>query len=131
MQYIAPRCKRAIQTITPLATKLDLPIEKDSRLTEVSFGDLSGKTQEDIADLIGEDMVATLNSYDYDLRPFNGESVADVQERVQEFLDDLKNQNHKMALVCAHGGIVRMVNYLCSGEKIGLPPNAKPYRFKL
>jgi len=121
--YSSP-LKRAVQTAEPLSERLGIPIITDERLTEVDFGELSGKSQSEIAELLGQSMVELLSSYQYDLSAYRGETNGQVKERTESFIDELKTKEHEVALIIAHGGIVRMLSFVCTGEKIGYQPNA-------
>jgi broad specificity phosphatase PhoE len=126
--YSSP-LKRALQTVQPLAHTLRIPIIKDSRITEVDFGSLSGKTQEEIEKIIGSTMMDSLSSYDYNFHEFSGESFTNVQTRVAGFIKDLKAENYQTAFIVTHGGIVRTIHYVCTGEKIGYQSNAILLRY--
>lgn len=122
---------RATQTAQPLADSINVPIKKDRRLTEVDFGKLSGKTQSEIVKLVGKTMVEQLNSYEYDLSSFDGESVDQVRARVSAVLNEIKKSGNKTVLIIAHGGIIRMIYFLCTGQKMGLPSNAQEIELEL
>ena len=71
------------------------------------------------------------NTYKYDLTPYGGESSTQVEARVRSFYDELKDQPYKTVLAVTHGGIVRWLHYLATGEKIGPRSNAEELHLKV
>lgn len=122
--YSSP-LQRATATAQPLAKKLGQEIELDERLIEVSFGDFEGKPNQELIDHLGKGPRELFDDYKYDFSSFNGESSEQVEARVRSFLDDLKKQDYRLVLIVTHGGILRWINYLITGEKIGASPNAE------
>jgi broad specificity phosphatase PhoE len=127
--YSSP-LKRAMETALPLAEKLGIEINVDRRIMEVSFGDFESKSNEKLRQKLGMAPRDLLDTYEYDFSSFNGESSDEVRSRVDSFLKDLKEQPHKTVLVVAHGGIVRWLHYLITGEKITWMPNAEELHLK-
>jgi broad specificity phosphatase PhoE len=122
--YTSP-LKRTVETAEPIAKKLGLPINPDRRIIEVDFGQLTGKTQTEVDAMLGQTMVEMLSSYNYDFHELSGESVEGVNQRVSSFINELKTKDHQTVLIITHGGIIRMINYVVTGQKIGFQPNAK------
>lgn len=127
--YCSP-LKRTSQTAQPLADRLNKPIIVDARIREVDWGDFDGKEEEHFIKTIGQHPRDSLDSYTYDFRRYNGESASDVEERVKSFIVDLRTQPYQLVLVVCHGGIVRWLNYLITGEKISWQPNAEELYLK-
>ena len=74
-------------------------------LREVNYGDWEGKTWEEI-NIEGDNlwMYANINN-----QPPNGESFAELRDRVVRQLDEILNApEEKIAVVC-HGGVIRSV----------------------
>lgn len=115
--------KRAIETALPIAEKLNLNIDIDARLNEVNFGSLTGKKYDDIKNILGDTASNLLSSYEYNFEPFGGESYQIVEQRVNSFLEDLKEKPYKSVLIVTHGGIVRWIHYLCTKERTSLSKN--------
>lgn len=128
--YSSP-LKRATFTAMPIAEKLGKTINIDHRLIEVSLGRFEGKPNTEVKKELGSEMRDLFNQYEYDLIPYGGESSTQVETRVQSFLEDLKDQPYKMALIVTHGGIVRWIHYLVTGEKTGPRPNAEELHLKI
>ena len=122
--------KRTKQTVAPIAERLSMPVDFDQRLAEVSFGSFEGQPHHEIVKVLGKDPRGLFNDYVYDFRPYGGETSIEVEERVRSFLEDLKKQDYKLVLIVTHGGIVRWINYIVTGEKIGPTPNAEELTLK-
>lgn len=106
------RCKQTAEIINQ---KFDLQIKFDSRLRERDFGLLAGKKFEDI-DSTGIIKEKDMNQQ-YDYRPYGGESVEDVKERVFSFIKDIQNnKKDKKILVVTSGGIIRLLHFILKGE---------------
>jgi broad specificity phosphatase PhoE len=86
-----------------------IPVVHDYRLRERDFGSLTGKTQGQWDKILPNNReLETLQMYDY--RPFGGENVGDVRQRVMSALLDLaENYAHKNIGIVAHNGIIRLI----------------------
>ena len=122
--------RRAIDTAKPLAKRLGKEIIIDKRLGEVSFGIWEGKPNDELAKITGKNSWELLDSYDYDFNQWDGENAKEVEERVRSFLDDLKKEKSALVLIVCHGGIVRWLHFLITGEKISWQPNAEELYLK-
>ncbi|MFZ1483535.1 MAG: histidine phosphatase family protein [Candidatus Saccharimonadales bacterium] len=115
---------RAKQTAEILNTRLAVPITYHDELKEVSFGNLDGTP------FLEEHKIRHVN-LDYDWTP-SGENFEQVKKRVVHFLTILsKSIGEGEALLVVHGGIVRMLTYLETGEKRGEIGNAALFEFDL
>lgn len=92
-----------------LAERHGLPLEREPRLREISFGDWEGRTVTDIL----ADTPSQIERYWADPvnnTPPNGESLAAFRERTVEAWNDLVERHHgRRVLVVAHGGVMRML----------------------
>jgi len=85
-------------------------VMEDDRMTERSYGGLSGKSHDEIIKKYGQE------KYDdwhrgFDARPPKGESFADVEKRVKRFIRDLRvfmKKNRVNVAISAHGNSVRL-----------------------
>jgi len=85
-------------------------ILEDDRIVERNYGDLNGKTHLQIVEKYG------MGNYDswhrsWDIRPPNGESFKDVEERVKVFITNLKKLMKKTNVsvaISAHGNSIRL-----------------------
>lgn len=75
---------------------------RDARLMEINFGEWEMKRFDEITD-------PRINEwYDdfFNVRATGGESFADQQARVADFLDDLRDSGCRCVIVFAHGGTI-------------------------
>jgi broad specificity phosphatase PhoE len=128
--YTSP-LKRATETALPIAERVNTEVIIDKRLIEVSWGEFEGKLVKDFQQLLNANPSQKLDSYEYDFKQYGGESAKEVRQRVESFLNDLKISKHKLVLIVCHGGIIRWLNYLITGEKISRQPNAEELYLKI
>lgn len=118
------RCKQTTEIINQ---KLHLPVKYDSRLRERNFGSLSGKTWEEI----GSDLKDLDTNQKYDYRPYGGESVEDLKKRLFDFIEEISHTKKSgEVLVVAHGGIIRLLHKLKSGEAHEVIHNSSIHEFE-
>ena len=88
----------------------DIPVQTDDRLLEISFGNLEGKTLEELGE---ESTVFYTDPFQFSGFP-EGESIRDVCRRTQAFLKELvASDDGKTYLISTHGTAMRgMINYL-------------------
>ncbi len=82
----------------------------DDRIIERSYGNLSGLAHQEIINGLGIGQYEQWHRGFYD-HPPGGESFADVEARVMEFLADLKNKYHQKRFgiaISAHGNSIRL-----------------------
>lgn len=118
---------RAKETAEILNKKLNLEIIYDIRLRERSLGSFEGKSWKDVGSELKE--IDRIQKYDY--RPYGGESVDNVKERLLSFINEIKQAEKKeKILVVAHGGIIRLLHHLFSGEVPETIHNASIHEFE-
>lgn len=122
---------RALETIRPFADKLALAISTDDRLVEVDWGELTGQPEAASLQSFGKSIDGLYASLEYDLSEFGGESARQVESRVRDFLEDLKNTTNDTACVVTHDGIVHWFHYIIDGRKVGNIPNASIHEFSI
>jgi len=104
------RCK---QTADILNEKLNLRIKYDNRLRERHFGSLEGQRLSEVDPVLYEKD----HNQQYDYRPYGGESVEDVKNRLMDFVSEIqKDHSGKKILIVAHGGIIRLLHHLLKGK---------------
>jgi broad specificity phosphatase PhoE len=108
--------KRAQQTAEIIADKIKVPVIEKSEIEERDFGNMAGKSWDEMINEVKSENV-NFKEIDfeqkYDYRPYGGECVEDVRERVLKFIDELKtNYSDKKVLVVAHGGIMKLLHLL-------------------
>lgn len=96
----------------------------DIRLREQHFGDWEMKRYDDITD---PQLERWYRDYVYE-RPTNGESFAQVVERVGAFIEMLRSSHHSQILVFAHGGVQMAIGaYLGLYNMIDAPKYLQGY----
>ena len=77
----------------------------DRRLMEMDFGDWENKRWEDLSgnffDIWMKDFV--------NIKAENGESLAELYERVISFLDELLRSSYEKVLIISHSGVIRCI----------------------
>jgi probable phosphoglycerate mutase len=81
---ISSPMRRTRETADAVSAALDLPVEIDEGFRECAFGEWDGLTLEEVQERWPADLDAWLGSMDF--RPPGGESLVDVQARVEEAL---------------------------------------------
>ena len=86
-----------------------VPIIHDHRLRERDFGKLTGQPQKDWDKLLPNNReLEQMQMYDY--RPFGGENVNDVRERViSAIIDMIYNYHHQNIGIIGHNGVLRLL----------------------
>jgi broad specificity phosphatase PhoE len=112
--YSSPQ-QRALETVTPIANKLALPVTIANEFDEIDFGDWSGKTFAQIAD--GD---ATRWHEWLDRRstatPPGGEPFAAVAQRAWAGAERLgRLHSGQTVLVLSHGDVIRALLACCLG----------------
>lgn len=100
---------RCVETAAAISRSAGQPYILDARLREVSFGSWEGTTYEEL--MASSDREAAVRWYEdpYANRPPGGESVSELGERVEAFLDRAASETKRGGIVVAvsHGGPIR------------------------
>ncbi len=99
---------------TQLAMEITARFVTDERLTELNFGDWEGKTWDTVDQ---QDLQFWMDDF-VNVRVPGGESMLDMQQRVTEFREELKELSYKSVLIVTHGGVIRLLR----AEETGIPP---------
>lgn len=91
------------------------PIIINKNINERGFGSLVGKKWIDIPE--GSTLRELDLKLEYDYRPHGGESVDDVANRVQKFIDTVKSSNYESALVVTSRGVIQLLYKLLENKK--------------
>lgn len=92
----------------------------DDRMLERSYGDLAGLTHQEIINGLGIGQYEQWHRGYYD-RPPGGECFDDVENRVMEFIADLKRQYSSKKLgvaISAHGNSIRLFRKIMENASI-------------
>jgi alpha-ribazole phosphatase len=119
----SPR-QRALDTAAPIAAHHDLAVETVPGLRELDFGEIEGKTYEEI-ERSRPDLWRRWMSEPTAVHFPGGEGYADLRERVVAATGDLQRAHDgKVCVVVTHGGVIRAV--LSAALEL---PDAKIFRF--
>jgi len=102
--YSSPRI-RALDTALPIAAARRLEVRVDDGLRELDFGELEGRTYDEIAASEPELYRAWMERPTTVTFP-GGESFAHLKERALASLDRIRAA-HECALAVTHGGVIR------------------------
>jgi broad specificity phosphatase PhoE len=113
---------RALETAAPLVSATGAPLSTSRALRERSFGELTGRTFDDIK-AKDPDVWHALKTRDPLYRPAGGESNNDCRERVAGYLEALfeRRQEGRVVLV-SHGVAINQMLY----HLLGLPLRETP-----
>ncbi len=101
---------RAKQTAEIIINGKDMPIIFDERLRERKLGELEGNP-------ITEACEKQIWDYPLDYKINGGESLSEFEERILDFLRDIKKKyNDKTILIIAHGGIAKVIKAYLYGK---------------
>lgn len=101
---------RAKQTAEIIINGKDMPIIFDERLRERKLGELEGHP-------ITEACEKQIWDYPLDYKINGGESLSEFEERILDFLRDIKKKyNDKTILIIAHGGVAKVIKAYLYGK---------------
>ncbi|MCX7703747.1 MAG: histidine phosphatase family protein [Planctomycetota bacterium] len=93
---------RAVQTAEPICKSMKVPLYKDDALVDVDFGYWSGLSSEEVIMRHPREWEMWTRG-DLKLRFPGGESLEEVQKRLEEFLSScVRNLTHRRLLVVTH-----------------------------
>jgi alpha-ribazole phosphatase len=102
--YASPRA-RAVDTAVPIAAERGLEPVVDGELREIDFGELEGRSYDEIAQT-DPDLYRAWMETPTQVRFPGGESFADVKSRALTAFERIRVR-HESAVVVTHGGVVR------------------------
>ena len=101
--------RRALQTAQAIASRYELSVIACHELQEIDFGSAEGLTYGEISRKY-PDLVKSWFSWDLSFRFPDGESIADLNNRVSRFLHRLEEHaKEKTIVVTAHSGVLRLL----------------------
>lgn len=107
---------RAKQTADIIGSAFHMPLFERTDLFERNYGTLAGSSWAEVAERHTDNARDLDQQQQYDYTAFGGERAAQVQERLEHFLAELKSGSAKCPLVVCHGGIIRMLQHLIHGR---------------
>lgn len=112
----SPRA-RARDTAAPIAHHHRLPVMRTDALRELDFGDLEGRTYQDIETSM-PDLWSQWMTRPTEVKFPGGESYGDLRARACQTIDDIRRSRpDQTIIVVAHGGVTRAV----LAATLGLP----------
>lgn len=114
-RIVSSPLSRCTQTAVPLSVKIGVPIEEDPLLLEIAHGAWEGRYRDEIAATEPE-LYRTWKEHPEDVRFTGGESLNDVRERWQQFVEHFRP--HKDTLLLTHDIVVRMALIERAGRPI-------------
>lgn len=99
--------KRTRQTAEILNKTLQLKLETNDLLVERDYGNLEGLTWEEFEQKFPEEAAKNFEHYQPALD--KGETIAQVEARVDKFLDWLKQSGYKKPLIVTSAGVMRIL----------------------
>lgn len=126
---IASTLKRAVQSATPICIDHNITLRTDPRIVELNAGSFTMQPTDSLKGTFGMIMPDLLDTYDYDFNDFGGENSHQVKKRVESFLKDVRSSDARHVLIVTHGGIIRWLHYLITGEKMGVSKNLAVHEY--
>jgi probable phosphoglycerate mutase len=104
--YSSP-LERAVETAEPIARTLRVPLVTVTEITELEFGDWTGKSFTELDCLQEWHSFNAARSY---LRAPGGECLEDAQRRVMPFLEKLsRHHNNDAVILVTHADIIKTI----------------------
>ncbi len=116
ISIVASPLMRAQATAHIIATRLNLPVTTDHRLMELAYGEWEGLQQATVKQKWPELLRQWKRNPDQVTFP-GGESLSDMQQRVQSFLEHTAGQSGTV-LAIAHDGVARMAVLEALGQPL-------------
>lgn len=95
---------RAKETAEIINNFINVDILLDSRLRELNYGDIEGKTLKEISS-------ENWNRFNLYPEQLNAESFENMYDRVKNFFEDFAKRNISNVIIITHGGTLRMILY--------------------
>ncbi|WP_264564274.1 2,3-bisphosphoglycerate-dependent phosphoglycerate mutase [Flavobacterium sp. N3904] len=109
------RAQETLQIILQVIQQTKIPIVADKALNERRYGNLQGQNKDEVTNKYGAQQVEIWRR-SYDIRPPDGESLADTYDRVVPYYKkeiEPKLKSGRNVLIVAHGNSLRaLVMYL-------------------
>jgi probable phosphoglycerate mutase len=103
---ITSTLKRTQETVAPFIQE-GLPWEQFAEINEMGWGDHEGKVSTELSKKEYESVIQAWSQGDYTASMPNGESAAMLGERLQLFIDHLRQRQEEWLLICSHGRAMR------------------------
>ena len=114
---ITSALKRTHETVHSFIEK-GIPWEQNAKINEMNWGVHEGKKSEPWMREAYKEMIDHWKLGNFDARLEDGESAKELANRVNQFLEELKNKKADQVLVCSHGRTMRCLISLVKGEHL-------------
>jgi len=104
--------ERTRQTAERIARACGVPLKDEEALMEIDFGDWNGRSFDSLQ---GEPLWRTWNSERDTARPPSGESMAEVQARLTEWLERLTRSGAAAVAAVSHADVIKAAVGLATG----------------
>ena len=106
--YSSP-IKRALKTAQIISSQINKDIKIIDDLKEINFGIFDGKTHKEIIKVYKDEYENWVKNY-IKHRISQGESLEDLYNRINNFINKLKKDNNdKTYLIVTHGGVIQVL----------------------
>ncbi|MGH7903511.1 MAG: histidine phosphatase family protein [Candidatus Dormibacteraceae bacterium] len=100
--------ERALETAAPLASRIDIPLQRDPDLREIGLGEWEGLTREQLVACYPERWASWRSEPDWDLVP-GGEGADAFERRVRVAIAGLFDRHPEGdVLAVTHGGVIQV-----------------------
>ena len=114
---ITSALKRTFQTVRPFFGK-NIPHESWAEINEINWGIHEGKESNSWMIEAYKEMVGQWAIGNFDASLEEGESARQLADRINSFLESIKNRPEKSILVCTHGRTLRCLMCLVKGQHL-------------
>lgn len=118
-QVFVSELKRTKQTAQIINEFHDAPIVADARLNDIKFG-FEGRHYSEYQSALDQ------AENKWTTRFNSGESIEDLRERTQSFLDDLKTRGYHTVLIVTSGGVMQAIYGIIGNHSIEEAWNYRP-----
>ncbi|MCP3928426.1 MAG: histidine phosphatase family protein [Bacteroidetes bacterium] len=109
--------RRTHETVAPFV-EMGIPWEQFPEINEFSWGVYEGKKSDEAMMREFRNVVSEWKRGNYDASLEGGESAADMEKRIQKFVNSLKKRDEQKILICTHGRAMRCLMCVLKGESL-------------
>lgn len=109
---------RTHQTVAPFVQN-GLSWEQFPEINEMSWGVYEGKRGDEMMRKDYKSMINEWKQGNFDHRLPQAESAAELANRIQKFVDQLRTRTEELILVCSHGRAMRCLMCVLNGDHLG------------
>lgn len=106
---------RAMTTAMSLVSRISVPVYSDSRLRELSFGQIEGLNYTQAMETYAKDIRDWYDDYEHKAPP-GGETLTVMRNRVYEFLGELVEMSFRSVAIFTHGGVCKLLVAHATGQ---------------